>query len=365
MSGPASNGQGGTSRTRVKGQAMRCKRAFWAGLVLSTTLFAGTCQATETERPIAWAYPGLVVRLPDGRAINFRCSGAGAPTVILEGGWAANSLAWNGVRARMSDRRRVCAYDRAGAGFSDPGPEPRDGAAIARDLDLALRAARIHGPFILVGHSAGGLYIRLLANRRPKDVAGFVFVDPSVEYQDQRINEMFGPGAASLAGLRQRTQACLVAAEARALPSTDPKLASCTTPANPSLPPSVNAEALVEAQRPDTWRTQLSELDSLWTSTSDDIAHGPATYGDLPLIVLTADGNGPSAHHPVNSGPAPFWVRLHQELAARSRRGVQTTVSGTSHLMMMDRPDAIVAAINTVIDEASGTVSRPPDGKRK
>ncbi len=344
---------------------MRREQAILAGLALSTSLFGVECQAKQPEQPIAWAHPSRVVRLPDGRAINFRCSGTGQPTVILEGGWAANSLAWNGVRERVSDRRRVCAYDRAGAGFSDPGPEPRDGSAIARDLDLALRAARIQGPFILVGHSAGGLYIRLLANRRPKDVAGFVFVDPSVEYQDRRIDEMFGPGASSLASLRQRSQVCLAAAEAGALPSTEPKLASCTPPANPTLPPSVNAASLAEARRPETWRTQLSELDSLWTSTSDDIARGPASYGDVPLIVLTADGNEPSAHHPVNSGPAPFWVRLHQELAARSRRGVQTIVQGTSHLMMNDRPDAIVAAINTVIDEASVTFSRRPDGKRK
>jgi pimeloyl-ACP methyl ester carboxylesterase len=338
-------------------------RARAASLAIAACLIGSSVRA---EDPTASARPGLLAHLPDGRRINFRCSGAGAPTVILEGGWAATSLAWNAVRAMVSTRRRVCAYDRAGSGFSDPGSEPRDGAAIARDLDDALRAARIRGPFILVGHSAGGLYIRLFANRRWSDVAGFVFVDPSVEFQEHRFAEVFGPGAGSVAGSRLRTQNCLAAAKAGLLPSISSRLAPCAPAPDPSLPDTVNAARLAEARRPSTWSAQLSELDALWTWTSQEIASGRSDYGDKPMIVLTADGGSQgSASDGRRSASRIFWISLHQELAARSSRGSETVVRDSTHLMMKDRPDAIVAAIETVAQDFLSTVSRPQGEKRK
>jgi pimeloyl-ACP methyl ester carboxylesterase len=337
-----------------------------AAFAITVFLFGLPVLAQDRDAATASARPGLLVRLHDGRRINFRCSGAGKPTVILEGGWAATSLAWNGIRASASAHRQVCAYDRAGSGASDPGPEPRDGAAIAQDLDEALRAAKIQGPFVLVGHSAGGLYVRLFADRRWSDVAGFVFVDPSVEFQDRRFAEVFGPGAGSVAGIRLRTQHCLSAAEGGLLPSNDPKLSVCAPPPNPSSPPSVNAARLAEAQRPSTWRAQLSELDSLWTTTSDELAKSRQTYGDKPLIVLTADGgSGASAGDGRRSAPETFWISLHQELAARSTRGLETVVEGSTHLMMKDRPAAIVAAIQTVAEQSKSLVNRPRDGTRR
>ena len=132
------------------------------------------CAPPPAAAADASAGPGLLAKLPDGRKLNFRCTGAGAPTVLLEGGYSADSLSWGRAKAALAKSYRVCSYDRAGAGFSDPGPMPRDGAAIARDLDRGLAAARIPGPYILVGHSAGGLYVRLFSNRRPQDVVGMV-----------------------------------------------------------------------------------------------------------------------------------------------------------------------------------------------
>ncbi|MDB5482039.1 MAG: hypothetical protein JWO83_3092, partial [Caulobacteraceae bacterium] len=255
---------------------------------------------------------------------------------------------WAKVQALVAPRRRVCSYDRAGYGFSDPGPLPRDGAAIARDLDEALRAARIGGPFIVVGHSAGGLYMRLFADRRPHDVVGMVLVDPSVEYQDSRFAMAFGPGAGSLAPLRARTERCLAAAEAGSLPSSDAALAPCAPAPRQGEPAEAAAARLAEAKRPSLWKTELSELDTLWTLTSDEVTAGRRQYGDLPLIVLTAEGTSAGAPASARARVSTFWAGLHAEIAARSSRGSQRTVAGSSHLMTVDRPDAIAAAIEEV-----------------
>ena len=127
-----------------------------AATALMAVFLAATYPALSSAGAVMdGARPGDLVRL-DGRRINVRCLGAGAPTVILESGYEADSLAWWKVEPEVARFTRVCSYDRAGAGFSDPGPLPRDGAAIAADLDKALSAAGIRGPFVLVGHSAGG-----------------------------------------------------------------------------------------------------------------------------------------------------------------------------------------------------------------
>lgn len=273
--------------------------------------------------------PGQVVRLPDGRRLDFRCAGAGSPTVVLESGFGADALAWPRVKALVAPTNRICSYDRAGSGFSDPGPLPRDGAAIARDLDDGLRAAKIGGPLVVVGHSAGALYVRLFADRRPRDVVGMVLIDPSVEYQDRRLAAAFGPGAGSVAGIRARVARCLAGAEVDALPSTDAGLAKCG-----SAPSS-------------TWATQLSELDTLWTMTSDELAHGRQSYGAMPLVVLTAGDT--YSGNPDRAQIEAVWAALHGEVAARSSRGVRRTVAGSGHLIMRDRPDAVAVAIAEVV----------------
>ena len=321
---------------------------------------AGT--AVPVDDPAA--RPGLLVQLPDHRRLNFRCSGHGSPTVLLESGFGADATAWYKVQPTLAARYRVCAYDRAGAGFSDPGPAPRDGAAIAHDLDDGLRADRIGGPFVVVGHSAGGLYMRVFADRRPKDVVGMVLVDPSVPHQDRRFAERFGPGAGSLQPLIDRAGRCLVAARAGALPSRDPALGACVP--GPGASPEVDAARLKQVRSPGKWAAQISELETLWTSTSDEVESGRFSYGAMPLIVLTADGtyaaNPPSVRPTVDA----LWSRLHQEIAARSTRGREERVSGSSHLMMLDRPDAIISAVDEVVDRTRRQpVSKLPGEKGK
>lgn len=274
---------------------------------------------------------------------------------MFESGFSADSLAWTRVQALEAPRRRSCAYDRAGSGFSDPGPLPRDGAAIARDLDRGIRAAGLRGPFILVGHSAGGLYARLFANLRPKDVVGMVLVDPSVEHQDRRMEAEYGAGAGSLAGQRSRVQHCLAWAQAprglSSAPVTDPP-PGCG-PRSPSWTlNAAEAAQMARAQQPDTWKAQLSELDTLWTATSDEIDAGRMTYGRMPLIVLTAGNTYAKASEPGASRALSFWRGLHSEIAARSSRGAERLVPGASHLIMIDRPEAVADAIEDVAKEA-------------
>jgi pimeloyl-ACP methyl ester carboxylesterase len=322
-------------------------RRFLFTVAVATFLTVGACQAREP----AAAAQGELVTLADGRRINLVCSGHGAPTVILEGGYAATGRAWSKVQPVVAKTTRVCSYDRAGYGLSDPGPMPRDGAAVALDLDHALRKARVTGPFVLVGHSAGALYIRLFFDLRPKDVAGMVFVDPSVEHQDRRFASRFGLGAGSLSRMRDRAAHCLLAAEQGKLPSADPSLSACT-PAPVSGAPGPDATTIARATSPARFSTEISELDTLWGATSDELDAGRRSFGDIPVIVLTAANSYADAPEGAREQVDAFWTGLHKELAAKSTRGSQRTVADSSHMMMFDRPDAICQAIEDVLAKA-------------
>ncbi len=322
--------------------------AWMVCLLISCAVAGDAAMSPEARTPAA--YPGKLARLPDGRRLNFRCSGQGAPTILLESGYGGDSLAWFKIQPTLATRCRVCAYDRAGAGFSDPGPTPRDGAAIARDLDQGLRAARIGGPFVIVGHSSGGLYARVFADLRPKEVVGMVLVDPSIAYQDRRFSERFGAGAGSVQPLIDRASGCLEAARAGALPSDNPALKACVPTAGPDA--RVNAIRTAQALQPGKWTDQISELRTLFTATADEVDHGRASYGAMPLIVLTADGDHAGAPPQLRAALDAFWSGAHQEIAARSSRGREETVAHTSHMMIFDRPDATIAAVDEVVRDA-------------
>ena len=274
-------------------------------------------------------------RLPDGRHLHLVCEGSGAPVVLLESGFGATAGAWAKVQPELAKSVRVCAYDRAGYGQSDPGPEPRDGAAIAADLDHALKAEHIAGPFVVVGHSAGGLYARLFADRRKAQVVGMVLVDPTVEHQD-RAFAVFGPGAGSLLPIRLATERCLALSRGWGGATTAAEEQRCFDEHGKVLPTSL-------------FLTEMSELDTLWTPTSDEVARDDASYGDMPIVVLTAGDTYKGAPAALRARVDELWRYLHRTVACRSTRGEERLVPGSGHLIMVDRPDAVIQAIDDVI----------------
>ena len=228
----------------------------------------------------------------------------------------------------------------APAGFSDPGPLPRTALRSRRDLDQGLKAAKIAGPYVVVGHSAGGLYARLFAARRRGDVVGLVFVDSSVEHQTERLVAIFGPGAGSLDGIQRRVLRCLKAA-------SDPQIAAgAEPPPAECVPSTADAHTRVIGLRPDTWRTQISELDNLFSTTSDEVDRTGDLLQDIPAIVLTA-GKADAAAAADDPG-AQAWQAFHRQLAGRFLVHDQRIVK-SSHLMMIDRPEVVAdAAIELV-----------------
>jgi pimeloyl-ACP methyl ester carboxylesterase len=150
--------------------------------VLVATFFASTVGQTQSQ-PAQAGSPSAVLVTVAGRTMNMRCVGdqGAGPAVLLEAGGGASSSAWAKVQEALPSNVRSCAYDRAGLGKSEPGPRPRTMSQEVHELHALLREARTRGPYVLVGHSIGGLSVRLFTDRYPEEVAGVVLVEPTHE----------------------------------------------------------------------------------------------------------------------------------------------------------------------------------------
>lgn len=151
------------------------------------------------------------------RKLYFVCTGAAdaRPVVLLEAGGGGSSGAWKGVQLALPTTIRTCAYDRAGSGKSDPGPEPRTMDAEVEDLHALLERSHITEPIVFVGQSLGGILARLYVNKYPNSVAGILLIDPTDENDvvfNTRVNrwirvreleDAFGDGARSAAKARE------------------------------------------------------------------------------------------------------------------------------------------------------------------
>jgi pimeloyl-ACP methyl ester carboxylesterase len=133
---------------------------------------------SEDQRLLPYVEPGQLVDI-GGRRINLHCTGAEGPTVIFMAGIFSWSLIWYKTQPVIANKARVCAFDRASYGFSDPASRPQIISEVVEDLHKALHAGSIPGPYVMVGHSLGGLEARVYAQRWPEDVAGMVLVDTS------------------------------------------------------------------------------------------------------------------------------------------------------------------------------------------
>jgi pimeloyl-ACP methyl ester carboxylesterase len=155
--------------------------------VLLAIVTAGNTSFNAIALHRFWALhpaPGMIVDV-DGRKMHIDCTGSGSPTIVLEAGGENDSLIWRGVQPALSRTTRVCAYDRAGLGWSDVLPGPRDADHIAAELHQLLQQTGITGPVILMGHSIGGIFLRDYVTHYPTNVAGIVFIDSSTPFQDK------------------------------------------------------------------------------------------------------------------------------------------------------------------------------------
>jgi len=282
------------------------------------------------------ATPGHLVDV-GGRRLYVHCTGSGSPTVVLVSGLAEASVYWGGwIAPAVARNTTVCAYDRAGQGWSDPPASPQDGVAVATDLHTLLDHAQIPGPYVLVGHSTGGAYVRVFAARYPDQVAGMVMLDsqpnealtglpdfPSQYGTLRRASALF-PSLARLGVFRLVNQ---FAGDPLPVPTRDEELAVVST-ANLN-------------------RIQRDEFAGLPMTLTE--AAALTSIGDRPLIVVTA-GKGAQAG----------WLPLQDKMTGLSINSAHRVLPDTDHPGLIHDRAGAAQASQAILDVVASVRSGAP-----
>lgn len=305
--------------------------------------------------------PQQLVEVEPGRRLNLHCAGTGSPTVVFESGLGVPISNWGFVQPIVSQRTRTCAYERAGLGFSDAATRASDSKNIVDDLHRLLAAAAIKPPYVLVGHSYGGLTVRLYADTYPSDVVGMVLVDPTVEDQitayraldpQKRSAEQWY--ADTVEPNLQDGRECVAAAPAGFVPGSA-LFKKCISDPFPQYSEAVNASNQKQEMRQAVQQAGLSENEQVFGASADQVRAVRRSYGNLPLVVLTS-GPRPPPKAPLtpeaqalSAARRQLWVTLHDGVAKLSTRGVNEIVPGAKHYIQLDKPLAVIDAVSRVL----------------
>lgn len=260
--------------------------------------------------------------------LHLECTGTGGPTVILEPGQGASAATLGRIAPTVARETRVCVYDRAGRGWSDAASSPPDGAQIATDLHTLLDRAHIPGPYVLAGHSFGGLYVMSFAAQYPEQVAGLVLVDStapkSTPVPPQQVNSYsFVKHLSSLVSTSAQVGVGRLIAQL----------------SFSELPPQSRDEARASAA---TAMEMGSFIDEFAVANRSQSQAGElATLDEKPLFVLTAE-----------EGNLEGWMADQDKLATLSPNSLHRVVAGATHDSLMVNPDhaaAVTGAINDVV----------------
>jgi len=291
---------------------MRWVRAVLVGLLVLVAALAATGfgyqQISDRRDRARTPAPGALVDV-GGYRLHMTCAGSGSPAVIIDAGLGGSSFEWQGIAVSVARFTRVCAYDRAGQGFSDPGPSPRTSAQIATEVRPLLRATRT-APAIAVGASVGGWHMRVLASRHPEEVAGLVLVDAS--HEDQPLTAPRFARLVPIAG-RLGVMRLLGIETGRDYPAT--------------------------AFRAHRFAALYQELKAM----PESVAQVKASRRELqiPVVVISA-GRGTDSE----------WRALQRDQTTLSRRSCQIVAENSGHVIQQNQPDAVVRGIRSAWDAA-------------
>jgi pimeloyl-ACP methyl ester carboxylesterase len=305
-----------------------------AALGLASTAYQAAGEARDRRR---FPPPGRLVDV-GGHRLHISSAGEGSPTVVIIPALGAYSAAWLNVQERVAADTAVCVYDRRGLGWSDPSAEWPSAAGMARDLHTLLETAGIRPPFVVVGHSMGGLVARMFTHMYPGEVAAVALVDSSHPEQLQRLTP---------ARLQDHPGGKLAEV---ALNFAHPLGLSRLRQGRPG-----DAQAAF-ALSPRARRAGAKELLTI-NAVCRQTGRTAGGLGSLPLAVITSSERAPgllmgSRAQRSRSRFYPGWAQLQDELAALSTDSVHVVAANAGHHLNRDDPELVVNTITDLVRRA-------------
>lgn len=302
-----------------------------------------------------------LVPIEPGRRLNFHCVGKGSPTVVFEQGGEGMIFNWAAVQPAIAKRTKTCAYDRGGFGWSDQPRFPVTAMSVTDDLHMLLKRAGVRGRVILVGHSIGGFYATMYANRFLPTVAGLVLVDPGFSGQSSGATaERWDIDQANIRRGEGYLLRCAELGRRGALNATNLTANRCFELPMDAQAPVERRYALRAITGPGWYEAEHSQSVNYFSADRElSVSHAQErlasrSFGDLPMVVLSA-GHFPNPGWRTPEENRTYqarWLQGHKDLAARSSRGRLEIVPSAGHFIQKDEPDAVIKAIFGVLEEA-------------
>ncbi|MFC3654097.1 alpha/beta hydrolase [Dyella humi] len=325
---------------------------------------AATHQTVLTDVPLAaYEHAQTLVALPDGRRLNLFCVGAGTPVVIFEAGGGDDSLSFRRVQGRLAAVTRVCSYDRAGMGFSDPSDSPTTVSHVVNDLHALIRQEAIPLPVVLAGHSDGGLYVTFYAADYPEDVAGLVLIDPDSPGLDMAATKVLDQPwlnkwrAGDQSDMNQ-ARLCFSLAQSGDLARTPARYPKCMDDP-PNADPVLHRLLNAQLARPSEQEAILTE--DLDTNPAPDGGLSKAElafqrvhfdFGDKPLIVLSGIDELGMLPPQERTKVGKAMLANQAALASHSTQGKQILANSRTEYIQTSRPDVVVHAMTELVGKA-------------
>lgn len=276
--------------------------------------------------------PGQMVDI-GGRRLHINCKGEGAPTIVLDSGVGGFSLEWIPVQRLLAGRARICAYDRAGYAWSDPGPPPRVTSQIVQELHTLLHNAGLAPPYILVGHSFGGYNVMYFAKQYPDETAGLVLVDSSHPEQTERLPDF--PARRNKSG----------ASEMVTFFQGQSSFAY--------YPEDIRPIVMHFLSTVNLYRTQ--QWESLNFSLSAQQVVRAGKLPNVPLVVISR-GKRVWPDDPYGDALELEWKKMQREMAGFVPHGRQVIAEQSGHLIHLEQPDLVADTILSVVHEVSASI---------
>jgi pimeloyl-ACP methyl ester carboxylesterase len=291
--------------------------------------------------------PGKFVKVGD-KSLHFYRLGEGGPAVILESGWGGTWLDWNAIQSRIAQFTTVCSYDRLGLGWSDRTDRPQTREEVARRLHSLLSDSAIQGPYVLVGHSLGGVYVRAFAGLYPDEVVGIVLIDSSHE-QDSLRRKL---PTSQEEGIRKRRADLELGAVLEPFGVVRLLVPLAGDVAAMPLDADQKRALLATLYRTGAIRSLLYED----RATESELARPqpPDRLGAIPLVVLTAAREGRGVRYSKEELPKQVqgWLDLQDDLARLSSRSEHIIAEHSGHYIHHDEPDLVIDAIHKMVNAA-------------
>ncbi|SFV14079.1 alpha/beta fold hydrolase [Pseudoduganella namucuonensis] len=325
-------------------------------MMTRTLLAAGAallCSTVAQASQDAYARAQVMVDV-GGRKLNMYCMGSGSPTVIFEAGGGRAGWDWAAVQPEVAKRTRACVYDRAGMGFSEPLTRPATSGNAAKDLNFLLKNARLQPPYVLVGNSYGGMVAQQYAYRNRANVAGLVLLDAQHEDAQRRLDALTGGRMSQMdAANADMVRNCLAGAE-KGFEAGSELEKTCALGGRENAEPKVASAQAAMQRKPSYWRAHASEIENVYSASSDQLRAARKPFGDLPLVSLTR-GVSPylipgQPQSDTNKAVEAENKAMQDEVTALSTRGVNRVVPDAPHAIHLGKPEAVVAAVMEVLD---------------